>query len=250
MIQNTQVVVPGISTQNPDTTLKVSSDTAQALANQADVITAGEKNDLTKAPTTFVYMFNSPQFLFGLCGHSGVVFEDPATKHLRLFSFHPIKNEGEPFDKGSFSHIQNPADAADFESFRKACMTEHRQLKTGLPVRGIELSNGYKRWYERIRRVLKMEVSLASYQAMMAYCEKLAADPPRFNLFTYSCQHYVNDVLASGGIVLYGKHVNLRHGIVPNFIYLQATSKSQGILSLEKINFEEVNELPAHTEAS
>ncbi len=191
-------------------------------------------NDLSN--TAFVYMFSSPQFFNGLLGHSGLVFEAPSGM-MNLYSFHPIKNQGEPFDEGSIAHIINREDAQNFEAFRTACLRESIG-KQGQKVRGILLGNGYTEWYERIRRVLKMEVTLRQYTAMEEFAMSVSDNPPKFNVVSYSCQHFVNDTLKRGGIELRGTVFSHRHGIIPNYVYHNASGKSRGVISFEKIVFD------------
>ena len=185
----------------------------------------------------YVYIFNSPQFLDGELGHNGILFED-GDGPVRLYSFHPIYNRGEPFDKGSIAHIDNPSDATSFETFEKSCLTPHPDIDHRKDNRGILLYNGTVRWVERIRRVIRMGVYQAQFDAMEAFAGKFAEHPKHFNIVTYSCQHFVNEVLSNGGIILYGEKGPLLDDFVPNDVYEHVTDETIGILSFDKIDFE------------
>ena len=185
--------------------------------------------------SVYIYMFNSPQFFMGIFGHSGIVFED-SSGEMSLYSLHPIKNEGEPFDVGTIAHIVRPEDAVSFQAFRIACMTQHEKTN-GKSTRGILLSNGFIQWYERIRRVIRFQVSLEQWEAMRAYAQSIDRHTPRFNVISYSCQHFVNDVLHAGNVIIQGKHFSYRHGIVPNFVYHGATDRTLNVQGFQKIDF-------------
>ena len=184
---------------------------------------------------THLSFFNSPQFFFGLFGHSGLVIEH-LDRTCHLYSFHPAPNDGEPVGPGSIAQIVNPADARDIEAFMRACMTDHAESRHR-HRRGIQLANGTKVWYERIRRIIRMEVGVDQADAVEQFARSVAADPPRFNILTYSCEHFVDDALAAGGIELYGKKRSLAHTLIPNYVYHEATDRTVGITGFQKIDF-------------
>ncbi len=184
----------------------------------------------------YVYMFNSPQFFYGLFGHCGVVIEQPNSS-LRVYSFHPKPNQGEMFDEGSVAQLEDPSDGVDFETFAKACMCPHDD-DGRKDNRGIRLTNGYTSWYERMRRFLRLAVNDDQAIAMESFAQHAASDPHRFNVISYSCQHFVNDVFAAGGVRLYGKRRPITIDPIPNSVYRCATAKTHGITSFAKIDLE------------
>ena len=192
------------------------------------------------ASTQYVYMFNSPQYFDGHIGHDGILFQTPDGR-IHLYSFHPVLNRGEFFEKGSIAHIVNEDDAASFEAFEKACMTPRPKLDDREDDRGIVLNNGTVTWVERIRRVVRMGVTKERLDSMMSFAEKFARHPHRFNFITYSCQHFVNQTLSTGGITMYGKHLPLTLDLVPNSVFDRVTDRTTSILSFDKIDFERLD---------
>ena len=186
----------------------------------------------------YVDFFNSPQFFFGLFGHSGLIIEH-ADRTCHLYSFHPRPNNGEPFGHGSIAQIANEEDAIDLSRLIEACLTPHED-DGRKDNRGIKLSNGTITWYERIRRIARMRITSDQAEAIETFALAAAATPHRFNILTYSCEHFVDDALAAGGVVLYSDHESLRHSLVPNWVYKRVSDHTKGIRGFQKIDFEQV----------
>ena len=174
-----------------------------------------------------VDVFNSPQYLFGLMGHSGILVED-ADGRVHLYSYHPVDNLGEWFARGSIAQLADPDDGKDFETFRRACMTYHED-SFHEDKRSVRLFNGYKYWYEPIRRVLRMGVTAD---------KRWAKTPPYFNVLANNCEDFVDKALAAGGIVLKGKKHDLNSMPIPDVAFDHTTMRTSGISSLARIDFE------------
>ena len=185
----------------------------------------------------YAYIFNSPQFFHGWFGHNGVVLEN-GLGVVHLFSFHPKLNQGESFSKGSVARIMNAADASSFNVFAKACLTVHPGLKTENEDRGILLNNGAVEWIEPIRRLIRMGITENQFKAMLDFAQDFALNPRRFNIITYSCEQFVDQVLDVGGIMLCDKRGNRIKSPIPNVVYDKASNRTKGILSFEKIDLE------------
>lgn len=186
---------------------------------------------------THISFFNSPQFFFGLLGHSGLVIEH-LDKTCHLYSFHPEPNNGEPFGPGSIAQIANPADGRDIDRFIRAAMTPHADDGRE-DSRGIRIENTVTGWYERIRRIIRMEVTVEQADAIEAYAQRTVADPPKFNIATDSCEHFVDRALAAGGVVLRSKFMRLNRALVPNHVYRAATARTEGVTDFRKIDFQQ-----------
>lgn len=182
-----------------------------------------------------VSFFNSPQFVFGLFGHSGIVVERQ-DRTCHLYSFHPVPNNGEPFGPGSIAQIANPDDGRDLDRFIRASMTHHPDDGRE-DDRGIQLFNGTKFWYERIRRIVRMEVTADQALAIESYAMAIAEDPPQFNVAVRNCEDFVDKALGAGGIELWGKRFSLRNNPVPNLVYELVTDNTTGITGFQKIDF-------------
>ncbi len=183
-----------------------------------------------------VDVFNSPQYLFGLMGHSGILVED-ADGRVHLYSYHPVDNLGEWFARGSIAQLADPDDGKDFETFRRACMTYHED-SFHEDKRSVRLFNGYKYWYEPIRRVLRMGVTADKAEAVRIFCERWAKTPPYFNVLANNCEDFVDKALAAGGIVLKGKKHDLNSMPIPDVAFDHTTMRTSGISSLARIDFE------------
>ena len=182
-------------------------------------------------------MFNSPQYFSGHIGHCGILFED-GDGPVRLYSFHPILNQGEYFDKGSVAHIANPNDATSFEKFEQSCLIPHPDIDHRKDNRGIILNNGTVEWNERIRRVIRMGISQKQFEAMVEYADEFSKHPHSFNFITYSCQHFVNDVLKAGGVEPRDKRFPMPWDLIPNSVFDRTNQSTKGIISFEKIYFD------------
>ena len=147
-----------------------------------------------------VDVFNSPQYLFGLMGHSGILVED-ADGRVHLYSYHPVDNLGEWFARGSIAQLADPDDGKDFETFRRACMTYHED-------------------------------------SFRIFCERWAKTPPYFNVLANNCEDFVDKALAAGGIVLKGKKHDLNSMPIPDVAFDHTTMRTSGISSLARIDFE------------
>lgn len=187
-------------------------------------------------PKAYVDVFNSPQYMFGFMGHSGIVVED-GDGQCHLYSYHPVDNLGEWFARGSIARLADPADGASFEVFKRACMTYH-QDNPRRDKRAVRLFNGTKYWYEPIRRVLRMGVAPDKANAVQIFCERWMHTPPYFNVVTNNCEDFVDKALAAGGIVLKGKKSDLDRMPIPDVAFDRTTMRTTGIDSLARINFE------------
>lgn len=174
--------------------------------------------------TRFVYVLNNPKFVDHLLGHNAVLVEH-ADKTVHLFSFHSKDNHS-PFIEGSVAQVVRPEDAVSFDAFERACLVTHPGPLDGNAV-GTLLNNGYKSWYEDFRRAIRLTVKVAQADAMEAWGRRQVERPPRFDLVTFNCQHFVDDLLAQGGVVL-GERRNdgtvhsFERGLVPNDVFDKA----------------------------
>ena len=93
------------------------------------------------------------------------------------------------------AQIVRPQDAASFDVFERACLETHPEPLDGNAV-GTLLNNGYKSWYEDFRRAIRLTVTDAQASAMEVWGRAQVERPPRFDLVTFNCQHFVDDMLA------------------------------------------------------
>ena len=190
--------------------------------------------------TRFVYVLNNPKFVNHLLGHNAVLIEQPGGT-VRLFSFHSKDNHS-PFIEGSVAQIVRPQDAASFDVFERACLETHPEPLDGNAV-GTLLNNGYKSWYEDFRRAIRLTVTDAQASAMEVWGRAQVERPPCFDLVTFNCQHFVDDMLAQGGVSLGERHDDGRvhsfeRGLVPNDVFDKANEGgTAGVSGFAKFAF-------------
>ena len=198
-------------------------------------------NDLIQnsaVPDGYVYVFNSPQYFNGHIGHDGILLQ-VGDGQISIYSFHPYLNQGAYISKGSIAHFVHPEDASSFDMFVVSCLTPHPDIDHRSDDRGILLENGTVAWNERIRRVIRMGVNRTQLDSMRSFADSFAEHPHGFNFITYSCQHFVDDVLKAGGIEVRDRKFDLFMDLVPNSFFKRATDSTKGVLSFEKIDLEE-----------
>lgn len=191
----------------------------------------------------YVYVVNSPQFGYGVLGHSAILFES-SSGLVNLYSFHPYNNSSARAT-GSIARIVNDLHRESFSNFKSACFTPTTETDDNgetLPP-GIPVFNGYKTWNEPFRRAMKLKVPYRKYLNMLSYAGDKAVSPPEYIAAIYNCQSFVTEVLAAGGVVLghqlgSGNVFPYTSELVPNVVFdgtsLEGTT---GVYSLEKITF-------------
>ena len=170
-----------------------------------------------------VYIVNNPSFLFGVGGHSAIMFAAHSYSSCSLFSFHPYDNYSNPAS-GQLAEIAQSSDAANFTSFRNACNTQ----------KGILLKNNAG-WsdYEKFTRYIRLGVTYTKYSTMLDLCNQYRNNPPYYSGLGSSmttginCQGFVNYILSSQGIILKTDiGASLASNIVPNEVIGNASTVS------------------------
>lgn len=170
-----------------------------------------------------VYIVNNPSFLFGVGGHSAIMFAAHSYSSCSLFSFHPYDNHSNPAS-GQLAEIAQSSDAANFTSFRNACNTQ----------KGILLENNAG-WsdYEKFTRYIRLGVTYTKYSTMLDLCNQYRNNPPYYSGLGSSmttginCQGFVNYILSSQGIILKTDiGASLASNIVPNEVIGNASTVS------------------------
>lgn len=170
-----------------------------------------------------VYIVNNPSFLFGVGGHSAIMFAAHSYSSCSLFSFHPYDNHSNPAS-GQLAEIAQSSDASNFTSFRNACNTQ----------KGILLKNNAG-WsdYEKFTRYIRLGVTYTKYSTMLDLCNQYRNNPPYYSALGSSmttginCQGFVNYILSSQGIILKTDlGVSLASNIAPNEVIENASTAS------------------------
>lgn len=185
-----------------------------------------------------VYVVNSPGFFYGALGHSAILFENDYGE-VHLFSFHPYDNVT-PRGAGSIAQIADDREEANFQSFKSACFTKSGDSSV---APGILVSNGNITWYEPFRRALRLKVSYSQFYNMQSFARRSVASPHSYVIASYNCQTYINELLATGKVVLgkslgSGNVISYAGALVPNIVYEGANlAGSNGVLEMERIVF-------------
>lgn len=186
---------------------------------------------------SYVYVVNSPQFGYGVLGHSGILIRSPSGS-VKLYSFHPRDNAS-PDKEGSIARIVRSGDGASFQAFESACLAPAPDS----PASGILVDNGAMRWHEPFRRALELTVPYSKALSMESFALRSVSHPPRYNVVSYNCQSYVNSVLAAGGVVLgmslgSGNIFSYAGSLVPNEVFDGADAAgTSGVSGLRRIEF-------------
>ena len=168
-----------------------------------------------------VYIVNNPNFLFGVGGHSAILFAARSYSSCSLFSFHPHDNHSNPAP-GQLAEIAQSSDSANFAAFKNACNTQN----------GILLKNNAG-WsgYEKFTRYIRLGVTYAKYSNMLSFCNRYRNAPPYYSGLGSSmttginCQGFVNYILSSQRITLKTDlGISLANNIVPNEVIENAST--------------------------
>lgn len=173
---------------------------------------------------------NNPSFLFGVGGHSAILFAAHPYSNCSLFSFPPHDNHSNPAP-GQLAEIAQSSDSASFAAFKNACNAQN----------GILLKNNAG-WsgYEKSTRYIRLGVTYAKYSSMLGSCNQYRNAPPYYSGLGSSmttgvnCQGFVNYILSSQGITLKTDlGISLANNIVPNEV-IESASTVTGAYYMQK----------------
>lgn len=195
------------------------ADGSGRAAGKAGVRVSGKFLTNTQANDTdtgTVYVVINPSFGPDL-GHAAIMFEDPTTGQLNLYSFLPVKIQ---FEANGF--IATQIHPNTFESFS-------HWAGNGVGILSYNPDGG--RWLEQYDRYIRIEVSLASYQAMQEMANELVGSIPKYNFAAFNCLHYTEKILAAGGVSM-SDTIPSTVSYVPN-LYFENSMFISGAINVE-----------------